>query len=60
MASGSQQNSGDVARELAVRVYQAEHEEKPISVQEFRHLFLKGLAALVREADSIAYRLRQK
>jgi hypothetical protein len=56
----AQQNSGDVAKELAVRVYQAEHEDKPITVQEFRHLFLKGLAALVREADSISYRLKQR
>lgn len=53
------QKSSDVARQLADRVERAElMEGKPIDVQEFRHLFLKGLAALLRETDSIAYLVR--
>jgi len=53
------QSSKEVAEELAQAVADAENREEPISVADFRRLFLKGLAAMVRETDSIAYRIRE-
>lgn len=49
------EKSKDVAEYLALRANQ----DQPITVEEFRRLFLKGLAALVREADSISYTLKK-
>lgn len=49
------EKSSEISEQLATRCEQAE----PISVEEFRRLFLKGLAALLRETDSIAYRIKR-
>lgn len=48
-------SSKEVGEQLAERAEQPE----PIGVQEYRRLFIKGLAALVREVDSISYRIRE-
>lgn len=47
--------SKEISEYLAKRVEQ----DEVISVVEFRRLFLMGLAALLRETDSISYRLKQ-
>ena len=44
-----------IADDLALRARQAED----ISAMEYRRLFIKGLAALLREVDSISFILRK-
>lgn len=48
------ESSKDIANDLALRARQP-HE---ISASEYRRLFIRGLAALLREVDSISYALR--
>lgn len=45
----------DIAEALALRANQPD----PVTPAEYRRLFILGLAALLREADSISYKLRQ-
>jgi hypothetical protein len=47
--------SKEIAEYLARRAQQ----DQEISVAEFRRLFLMGLGALLREADSISYTIKQ-
>jgi hypothetical protein len=50
------EKSKDVAEQLELRARQPE----PISPGDYRRLFIKGLAALLREVDSISYHIRHK
>ncbi len=49
-----QESSKEIAKDLALRARQPQ----PIDAAEYRRLFIKGLAALLREVDSISYALR--
>lgn len=49
-----QEKSKDIANDLALRARQPQE----ITASEYRRLFIKGLAALLREVDSISYALR--
>lgn len=49
------EKSKDIANYLALRANQ----NVDISPAEYRRLFIKGLAALLREADSISYTLHE-
>lgn len=51
----AEQSSKEIAEELALRARQPQE----ISASEYRRLFIKGLAALLREQDSISYSLRR-
>ena len=51
-----QESSKELAKALALRANQPEE----ISAAEYRRLFIKGLAALLREVDSISYVLRNR
>lgn len=53
---GHDESSKDIAKDLALRANQPQE----IGASEYRRLFIKGLAALLREVDSISYALRNK
>lgn len=60
-----QESSREIAKELAKRAEEASPERDPagmvqIGAAEYRRLFIKGLAALLREVDAISYALRQR
>ncbi len=46
----------DIAEDLELRARQ----DEPISPGEYRRLFIKGLAALLREVDAISYHIRNE
>jgi hypothetical protein len=50
------ESTKEVAEELELRARQPE----PISPAEYRRLFIKGLAYLLREAESTSYILRRQ
>ncbi len=49
-----QESSKQIAEDLALRARQPQE----ITAPEYRRLFIKGLAALLREVDSISYKVR--
>lgn len=49
-------SSKEISDYLALRAKQPE----PIDAAEYRRLMIKGLAALLREADAISYLLRHR
>lgn len=50
-----EESSKEIAKELALRARQPQE----ITATEYRRLFIRGLAALLREVDSISYSLRK-
>lgn len=47
------------SKEIAEYLARRAEQDEEISVAEFRRLFLMGLGALLREADSISYKINQ-
>lgn len=48
------------SKKIAEMLYERTFKQAPIVRDEFRRLVITGLAALLRETDSIAYTLKQR